>query len=45
MDINNQITQLIENNLGIKFCEIMRETGMKNGILGHYTNKLEKESQ
>ena len=35
--------QLIEKNPGIKFREIMRETGMKNGVLEYYANKLEKE--
>ena len=43
MDRSIQITQLIEKNPGIKFREIMRETGMKNGVLEYYTNKLEKE--
>jgi predicted transcriptional regulator len=40
---SSQIIELIEKNPGIKFREIMRETGMKNGVLGYYTNKLEKE--
>ena len=43
MDRSTQIITLIEKNPGIKFREIMRETGMKNGVLGYYTNKLEKE--
>jgi predicted transcriptional regulator len=43
LDRNIQITQLIEKNPGIKFREIMRETGMKNGVLEYYANKLEKE--
>ena len=43
MDRSSQIIEVIERNPGIKFCEIMRETGMKNGILGYYTNRLEKE--
>ena len=38
-----QIMQVIEKNPGIKFREIMRETGMKNGVLGYYAAKLEKE--
>ena len=38
-----QIIQVIEKNPGIKFREIMRETGMKNGVLGYYAAKLEKE--
>lgn len=43
MDRGIQIAELIEKNPGIKFREIMRETGMKNGVLEYYTNKLEKE--
>lgn len=43
MNRSAQIIKIIEENPGIKFREIMRETGMKNGIVGHYANKLEKE--
>jgi len=43
LDRSSQITKLIEKNPGIKFREIMRETGMKNGVLGYYANKLERE--
>ena len=42
MDRSLQIIEVIEKNPGIKFREIMRETGMKNGVLGYYTSKLEK---
>ena len=42
LDRRLQIIEVIEKNPGIKFREIMRETGMKNGVLGYYTNKLEK---
>jgi predicted transcriptional regulator len=38
-----QIIEVIEKNPGIKFREIMRETGMKNGVLGYYVAKLESE--
>jgi predicted transcriptional regulator len=38
-----QIIEVIEKNPGIKFREIMRETGMKNGVLGYYAGKLERE--
>jgi predicted transcriptional regulator len=41
MDRNTTIIQLIEKNPGIKFSEIMRETGMKNGVLSYYTTRLE----
>ena len=42
MDRDSQIIDLIEKNPGIKFREIMRETGMKNGVLSYHTRKLEK---
>lgn len=37
------ILRIIENNPGIKFREIMRSTGMKNGVLSHYLHKIEKD--
>jgi predicted transcriptional regulator len=43
LDRSSQIIKVIEKNPGIKFREIMRETGMKNGVLGYYAGKLEKE--
>ncbi len=43
MDRVVQIIQVIEKNPGIKFREIMRETGMKNGVLEYYAAKLERE--
>ena len=42
MDRSLQLIDIIEKNPGIKFREIMRETGMKNGVLSHHTRKLEK---
>ena len=39
---SDQVIQVIEKNPGIQFSEIMRETGMKNGALSHYTRKLEE---
>ena len=42
MDRTTRVIQVIEKNPGIKFSEIMRETGMKNGVLSHYTRKLEE---
>ena len=41
-DRDSQIVELIEKNPGIKFREIMRATGFKNGVLSHYLGKLEK---
>jgi predicted transcriptional regulator len=43
MDRSSQVIETIEKNPGIKFCEIMRATGMKNGVLSHYTRKLEEK--
>ena len=43
MNRSNQIIELIEKNPGIKFREIMRETGMNIGVIAHYAHKLEKE--
>lgn len=39
---NTQLSELIEKSPGIKFREIMRQTGMKNGVLSHHLSKLEK---
>ncbi len=41
-DRDLQIQQIIEQNPGIQFCEIMRSSGLKNGVLSHYLGKLEK---
>lgn len=43
MDRSIQIIDVVNKNPGIKFREIMRETGMKNGVLGYYADKLERE--
>ena len=40
---NLQIHEIIEKNPGIQFREIMRDSGLKNGVLSHYLGKLEKE--
>ena len=37
-----QIQQIIEKNPGIQFREIMRFSGLKNGVLSHYLDKLER---
>jgi len=36
------IVSVIEKNPGIKFSEIMRKVGLKNGALSHYLRKLEE---
>ncbi|MDH3610267.1 MAG: winged helix-turn-helix transcriptional regulator [Nitrosopumilus sp.] len=41
-DRNLQLQEIIENNPGIQFREIMRSSGLKNGVLSHYLGKLEK---
>jgi len=38
-----QLTKIIEKNPGIQFRQIMRLTGLKNGVISHYIGKLEKE--
>jgi predicted transcriptional regulator len=42
IDRNSQLQQIIEKNPGIQFREIMRSSGLKNGVLSHYLGKLEK---
>ena len=41
-DRNLQLQKIIEQNPGIQFREIMRSSGLKNGVLSHYLGKLEK---
>ncbi|MCV0393445.1 MAG: winged helix-turn-helix transcriptional regulator [Nitrosopumilus sp.] len=41
-DRDSQIQQIIDTNPGIQFREIMRSSGLKNGVLSHYLGKLEK---
>ena len=43
IDRNLQIKKIIEKNPGIQFRQIMRTSGLKNGVLSHYLGKLEKE--
>jgi predicted transcriptional regulator len=42
-DRNLELIKTIEKNPGIKFREIMRNTGMKNGVLSYHVAKLEKD--
>jgi predicted transcriptional regulator len=37
-----EIMNIVEKNPGIKFREIMRETGLKNGVLSYHVRKLEE---
>ena len=41
-DRDSQLQQIIEQNPGIQFREIMRSSGLKNGVLSHYLGKLER---
>ena len=41
-DRKSQLQEIIEKNPGIQFREIMRSSGLKNGVLSHYLGKLEK---
>ena len=42
MDRSTEIINIVEKNPGIKFREIMRETGLKNGVLSYHARKLEE---
>ncbi len=42
MNRETEIISIIEKNPGIKFREIMRETGLKNGVLSYHARKLEE---
>ena len=42
IDRNLQIKEIIDKNPGIQYREIMRSSGLKNGVLSHYLGKLEK---
>lgn len=42
MDRISELIKLIEKNPAMKFSEIMRETGMKNGVLSYHVKKLEE---
>ncbi|MEW6043664.1 MAG: winged helix-turn-helix domain-containing protein [Thermoproteota archaeon] len=39
------IIQLVNENPGIRYSEILRETGLKNGVLSHYISKIEQAGQ
>jgi predicted transcriptional regulator len=41
-DRSEKLVDIIEKNPGIKFREIMRATGLMNGVLSHHLGKLEK---
>ncbi len=37
-----QIVYLVNERPGIRYSEIMRETGLKNGVLSHHLSKIEQ---
>ena len=41
IDRTQKLQELIDINPGIQFREIMRSSGLKNGVLTHYLKKLE----
>ncbi|MBC8251920.1 MAG: winged helix-turn-helix transcriptional regulator [Candidatus Nitrosopelagicus sp.] len=41
IDRTQKLQTLIDNNPGIRFREIMRSSGLKNGVLSYYLKKLE----
>ena len=41
IDRIQKLQTLIDDNPGIQFREIMRSSGLKNGVLSHYLKKLE----
>ncbi|MEM3144268.1 MAG: ArsR family transcriptional regulator [Candidatus Nitrosotenuis sp.] len=45
MDRAEQIIQIINRNPGIRYSEIMRETGLKNGVLSHHLTKIEQSGK
>lgn len=45
MDRAEQIIQLVNENPGIRYSEIMRGTGLKNGVLSHHLSKIEQSGK
>ncbi len=43
IDRTQKLKTLIDDNPGIRFREIMRSSGLKNGVLSHYLKKLEDD--
>ncbi|NDB52342.1 MAG: ArsR family transcriptional regulator, partial [Nitrosopumilaceae archaeon] len=39
------ILELVNKNPGISFSDIMRETGLKNGVLSHHLAKIEESGK
>ena len=45
MDRKETILQIVQDNPGIRFNEIMRISNIRNGTLSHYVKKLEDEAE
>jgi predicted transcriptional regulator len=45
MDKGEQIIQLVQKFPGIRYCEVMRETGLKNGVLSHHLWKIQQSGK
>lgn len=45
MDRVEQIIQLVNENPGIRYSEIMRQTGLKNGVLSHHLSRIEQRGR
>lgn len=45
MDRVSQIIEIINENPGIRFSEVMRQTGLKNGVLSHHLAKIEQDGK
>ena len=43
MDRKETVLEIVQNNPGIRFNEIMRMSNIRNGTLSHYVKKLEDE--
>ena len=43
MDRKETVLEIVQNNPGIRFNEIMRISNIRNGTLSHYVKKLEDE--
>jgi len=39
------IIELVIENPGIRYSEVMRQTGLKNGVLSHYLTKIEQSGK
>jgi len=42
---NNQILELVHENPGLNFRDIMRITGLKNGVVSYHIKKLENNNK